>query len=312
LSTCPKEEKDSLKETVRQRGERENRKVKIWMRMTLKKGGKTMEIGNSLFLTAMASMPWCIHEGMFNTFQNILNNKMDGLNLKVSDTGLTGKSQPYIIGSTGVVAMQGTLLKRAYNMSSPSGDDRSLEDIQQNLRDFANDKAVDTILLDIESPGGSVPGVSETAALIREIKKDKPVLGVVGGLCCSAAYWIGSACTELYASETSQVGSIGVYQVHLDRTALNEKMGVKLTYVKAGKYKALGNPDSALDEEALAKMQESVNKLYSLFISGVAENRSVDSAMVEKEWADARVFFGTEAKNIGMIDDIVTIDEILG
>jgi capsid assembly protease len=299
--------------------------------MTKKRGERKMGIGNSHLISALASIPWCLRAEMFRTFETVLNNKyILGLNvtdLKNSkqDEGQL-KSNPYKnmrYGSisanssnskpkhSALIKMHGTLLKKAYTADTESGGTRTLENVQDDLREAANDPEVGAIILDIESPGGGVPGISETARLIRDINGTKPVIGLAGGYICSGAYWIGSACQELYVSESTEVGSIGVYMAHISLQKALEEEGIKVTLIKAGKNKAVGNEFFDLSESDLNVLQGTVDKIYDVFVSGVALNRGVDKKKVINEWADARIFLGQEAVDNGLVDGIASLDEIV-
>ena len=90
----------------------------------------------------------------------------------------------------------------------------------------------------------------------------------------SAAYWIGSAADEIYISgDTVNIGSIGVIATHVDYSQMDQKMGVKVTEVVAGKYKNMGSPNMALSKEAEMMMQGQVDHIYSVFVEEVAANR---------------------------------------
>ena len=275
-----------------------------------------MEIGHSHLIAALASTPWCMRAEMFKTFETVLNNKFTlGLNvtqLKQDDFGSAKKGNSASVKKgVAVVKMHGTLLKKAYCMDTASGGTRTLEDVQRDLRNAYSDPEVGGILLDIESGGGGVPGTAETARLIADIKETKPVIGLAGGYMCSGAYWIGSACSELYCSNTTEVGSIGVYQTHISMAKVLEEEGIKVTLIKAGKQKALGNQYTDLTEEDLSILQQRIDNLYNIFMSEVAGYRGVSFDKVKSEWADARLFTGEEAVRAGLVDDIATVDEIL-
>ena len=111
------------------------------------------------------------------------------------------------------------------------------------------DKSVTSIVLDVDSPGGSVYGVSELARKIYQSRGKKPIIAVANSLMASAAYWIASAADEIHVSPGAEVGSIGVIAVHVDRSENNAKEGFNVSYITAGEYKAEGNPDAPLSED---------------------------------------------------------------
>ena len=105
-------------------------------------------------------------------------------------------------------------------------------------------------MFDVDSPGGSVLGATEFARTLRAARDTKHLIAHAHYQMASAAYWIGACCHEIVASPSSMVGSIGVYSIHEDLSAALEQLGVKLTYISAGKYKVEGNDTQPLTEEA--------------------------------------------------------------
>src|SRR5574340_924681 len=114
----------------------------------------------------------------------------------------------------------------------------------------AQDPEVKHIVLDIDSGGGSVAGLADTANLIRMVHdRVKPVTTFAAGNMYSAAYWLGASAGKVYATEGSGVGSIGVIATHMERSKMLEEMGIGVNVIRAGKYKALANSVEPLSEE---------------------------------------------------------------
>src|SRR5690606_31819803 len=108
------------------------------------------------------------------------------------------------------------------------------------IRSAAADKSVSAIMLLIDSPGGSVSGTSDLADDVANAKKKKPVYAYIEDTCCSAAYWVASQCSAIYANPTAIVGSIGTYMVVADYSRMAENAGVKVHCISTGKYKGAG------------------------------------------------------------------------
>lgn len=124
------------------------------------------------------------------------------------------------------------------------------EDIHSLLESALLNSQVQTINLEIDSPGGEVLGVSELADFIYVSRTKKPIIAIVKNMACSAAYWLASACNKIIlAGQTTIVGSIGVLAIHADKTEENAKYGVKITEISTGKYKNLVSPNHALSAE---------------------------------------------------------------
>lgn len=162
------------------------------------------------------------------------------------------------------------------------------------------DSSVRAILFAIHSPGGVAAGIKELSDSIALATRVKPCAAWVDGLCASAAYWLASATGRVYAGPSSTVGSIGVLIRHMDKSGFNKTLGVVYTYVTAGSYKAVGNPDTPLSDRDRDVMQAMANQIYDMFSADVAEHMGL--AMEQREtWADGRTFLGAEAEQLGLI-----------
>lgn len=183
--------------------------------------------------------------------------------------------------------------------------------IRANLRAAVADPAVRAILLAVDSPGGEVSGIPELAAEIRAARESKPVVAVADTLAASAAYWLASQASAFYVMPSGLVGSIGVFTVHLDMSGMLEQDGVKATIVKAGEYKAEGNPYEPLSDEAKAHLQDRVDEVYQAFVGDVAAGRGVTPAVVRADYGQGRTLSAKPAKAAGMVDAIGTFDDAL-
>jgi len=187
----------------------------------------------------------------------------------------------------------------------------SIERITKALREVAADDTIGTVLLDIDSPGGTVSGMPELAAEVRTLRSAKHVVALSNSLTASAAYWLASQADEIVATPEALVGSIGVFAVHEDWSGFNEKNGVKISYISAGKYKTEGNFDEPLTDEARAHMQTIVDDAYNLFVGDVAKGRGLAPSRVRADYGEGRVLTASTAKAAGMIDRIAGADETI-
>jgi signal peptide peptidase SppA len=185
----------------------------------------------------------------------------------------------------------------------------SVEGLSQVLRDVAADDSIGTVLLNIDSPGGSVDGLPELAAQIRQLRESKHVVALANSLSASAAYWIASQADEIIATPEALVGSVGVFMMHADWSKFMDSIGIKYTYIFAGKYKVEGNPDEPLSDEARSHLQSIVNAAYDLFVADVAKGRNVSAAMVRSDYGEGRVLTAKEAKAAGLIDRVAGYNE---
>lgn len=167
------------------------------------------------------------------------------------------------------------------------------------------------IVINADSPGGTVSGTSELAAEVIAARLDGiPVVVAVDGLCCSAMYWVASQATRIVATEGSLIGCIGTYCVLEDSTAASEKQGFKYTVVGTGPYKGLG-ADGAVTDLLVSDVQREVIELNQPFLAAVARGRKTDSQTVAR-WADGRSHGAAQALQLGLIDAVSTLDAAIG
>lgn len=182
------------------------------------------------------------------------------------------------------------------------------KEIKAEIQKALDNEEVKAIFYLIYSPGGSVAGTEELAAFIKEASKKKPSCAFVDGMCCSAAYWFASATGNIFATESAQLGSIGVVLVHRDLSKIYEDWGLKYTYITAGSKKSVGASEIPLSVEDKEYLQNQVNGIYDVFLQNVAQNMGLDLDK-KTEWADGRVFLGKEALSLGLVSKIVKTKE---
>lgn len=218
------------------------------------------------------------------------------------------EDRPYdLIKTVAVLPLRGYLFKRGWGWWWGT----SFDYFSDMVRLAANDYAVDTILIDAESPGGGVNGCPDCSDVLYEVAKRKRVIMVVNDLCASACLWVGSAASEIVITQSGEMGSIGVYQMRFDYTEALKKEGIGVDIIRAGEQKAWGSPYLPMTPEERAVTQAEVDKLYDQFIAAVARNRDVDPDKVRNEWADARMFSGADAVRVGLADRVASFDQVL-
>lgn len=177
--------------------------------------------------------------------------------------------------------------------------------------DAALASPADSVVLDVDSPGGSVYGVQELGDKIYNARKIKPILAVANSMACSAAYWLGASASRFYCTPGGDVGSVGVYSVHADYSEQLKAEGVKVTVTKAGRYKAELGPYEPLTQDARDALQQSVDECYRQFVRAVARGRAVPAGHVMTEFGQGRSVSAARARSAKMIDDTATLDQVL-
>lgn len=205
-----------------------------------------------------------------------------------------------------VLPIRGPIFPRANMMTDMSG----ATSLQVAMRDFnaaiANDE-VHSILIDLASPGGQIPDVAESAALIRA--SSKPVTAYVSDVAASAAYWLASAAKEIVVSETAALGSIGVVAMIPVQEEPNAQ-GMRAFEIVSSNAPDK-RPDPRVAEQA-AGIRATLDQIEGIFIRDVARFRGVSEATVKSEFGRGGVRIGADAVRVGMADRLGTFEETIG
>jgi len=215
-------------------------------------------------------------------------------------------------GSVAVIPMTGIISHRMSMMNEISGGGGgSVQNLTAQFRQALGDTNCKAIVFDVDSPGGSVEGVVELAQEIYDARKQKPITAVCNAMACSAAYWLASAASELVCTQSGQCGSIGVFMMLQDASEALKNEGVKITLIKAGKYKAEGHPSQPLTAEAQDFLQGQVDSVYSMFVKAVAQQRGVSQSSVREGMGQGRSLLATDAVKANLADRTGTLDDVL-
>lgn len=272
-------------------------------------------------LRAFAAQPWFIDPRKAEQIVAML--EFRNANGVRAEPYRTEPAQPQPVqearGAIAIVRLYGPILPRAEALEDVSQHAALMTNFQRAFKAAANDPSVVAIVIDIDSPGGRVDLVPETAAMIRAARKEgRPIVAIADTLAASAAYWIACAADELVVSPSGEVGSIGVYVLHEDISGLLEEMGVKMTFIHEGARKVEGNPFEPLGDAAKAELQRNVRAAYDMFVADVAKGRKVPESVVRgdpekdaKHFGGGRVYPAKEAVRLGMADRVETLDELI-
>lgn len=269
-------------------------------------------------LRFVSETPWAILPSALRQIQQIVAFHASGGRLTADELAarLDAAARPRSNGSTppsgiAVLSLWGSIVPHADVMTEMSGG-TAIDTWRAQFEELAADPSIGTIVLNVDSPGGAVDLVSETAAAIREARKTTHVVAVANTMAASAAYWLSSQADDLYVSPSGQVGSIGVYMAHQDLSGMLEQEGVKMTLISAGEHKVDGNPFEPLSDETRAHLQTMVNESYRSFVADVAAGREVDVSTVEASYGQGRMFMAKQALAAGMVDGIASLDQVIG
>lgn len=257
--------------------------------------------------------PWAIKQSVLNEMQAIARGIDWQEKIKAQaceDMPRSGPEPVRIVGQAAVIAVHSVLEQRLGFLSWVFSC-TSYEVIRAQFTESLNNSQVNRIVLDIDSPGGSVFGVADLAELIFESRDKKEIVALINNCGCSAAYWLASACSKVYlASGTALSGSIGVILAHEDVSKANEAEGIKVTEIVAGKYKNMASGNNPITDAGKAHLQEVVDKIYAVFLEAVAKYRgsTVDAIL---KVAEGKEYIGQDAVNAGLADGIVSFENVV-
>lgn len=269
---------------------------------------------------AVLDTPWFIREAEGLVMSEILLARLRGDRLADEDVRVRiSEAQAAqgprrgrrIAGSVETIPVYGVIMPRANLMVEMSGA-TSVAQVRQAFREALADEAIGSIVLEFDSPGGSVDGIEEFAAEIRESRGRKPIVAVANTLAASAAYYLAAQADEVVASPSSMVGSIGVFVQHTEFSKMDEAMGVTTTIIRRPAAKAETNDSEPLPEDGRAHLQEVVDDYYDQFVTAVAKGRGVSAVDVRSGYGVGRALTAKRAKAAGLVDRIDTLDGVIG
>ena len=207
----------------------------------------------------------------------------------------------------GIISITGPLMRKPSVFMQVIGEATDFLEIEAALVQAGDDPNVKTVLLDIDSPGGTVNGTQECAAAIAELAKKKFVYAYTGGMMCSAAYWLASQANAIYSTSSASVGSIGVILAFADVSKMYENMGVKMEVLTSGKHKGAGAPGTSLTEEQRELLQARIDEMGADFRAAVtARGRKIPQDAME-----GQVFSGKGAQRVNLAGLTKGKDEVM-
>ena len=264
-----------------------------------------------------AQQAWSVHEPALQEMLQILDSPSalelgsDAIASRLGVQQLADTdSQMQIAGGVAMIPIVGVLQPKANSVSRYYGGTATSQ-VEADFRRALSDSQVRSIVLLIDSPGGSAMGNEEVARTIYEARGTKPVIAFVRGMAASAAYYLASAADKIIASPSSLIGSIGTILLHTDATKYFAEWGLKVTPITQGKHKADGNQFEPLTDQSRSTLQEFVDAHGDMFVNAVARHRSVTPKEVREQYGQGKVFLADEALRRGMIDAIGTLEEAI-
>lgn len=216
------------------------------------------------------------------------------------------------VGQIAVLPLRGVIAHHAGMEMQISGGTSTVA-FARAFDEALNTPDVSAIVIDCDSPGGTVDGVPELAARIYAARgQGKQIIAAVNAHCHSAAYWLASQCDSICITPSGEAGDIGVMTIRTDCSAMEAKEGVTRTLIKAGKFKGEGNPSFAPSDSEIAAQAQRVDGMYAMFTADVAKGRGVTQSAVQGGMGEGRSLGAKLALQAGLVDRIETFEQTLG
>jgi signal peptide peptidase SppA len=211
-----------------------------------------------------------------------------------------------VVDGIGIIDLHGPLMRQPDLISSLLFGATDMDLVTAAIAEAVARDDVKSVLLDINSPGGTVNGTPELAQAVADAAKLKTTYAFSAGQMCSAAYWIASQCDAIYATPSARVGSIGVMLPFIDSTEKFRSEGLKVEVFAAGKFKGMATPGVPLSEEQRALIQSDIEEIAAEFKTAVlARGRKIpDSAM------EGQSFSARNAQRLNLAGMVKSRDEV--
>ncbi len=211
-----------------------------------------------------------------------------------------------IVNGVAILPIHGAMMKSESKFGGCS-----TVQLRQMIRSATQDADVKTILMKIDSPGGHVAGTQELADEIWRVReRGKRIIAHIDDLGASAAYWAASQTMHITANEAGEVGSIGTIAIMVDTSGRLNRLGIQTHVVSTGKYKGVGTEGAAISADDLVYVRARVDNFNGFFYKAITRGRNL-SEKSRLAISDGQVFGSHEAKQLGLIDGVMSFDKAL-
>lgn len=227
----------------------------------------------------------------------------------ISLSRLEGSYNVRVKESVAVISVSGIIFPRNASVPSSYGAHTVLDRLAYDFDVALQSKSIKSIIMVYDTPGGEVTGISEMAEVISKGNEIKPVISYIYGMGASAGYFLAAPGREIIASNTAEVGSIGVVAEYIDTSVADEKRGINriqiVSNVSPNKRPDLNTPEGRIG------IQRVVDDLASVFVSSVAKYRGIKFEEVLSKFGQGDMLVAQQALDAGMIDRISTLDVVI-
>lgn len=254
----------------------------------------------------IAGEPWAITETALHTILEIASRENESPQAVAAKLGRNLQNTYSVTERDGVaiIPVTGPLFRYANLFTMISGAS-SYELIARDFTAALENPQIKGIILDIDSPGGEVNGVSELSNMVFAARGKKPVVAYASGDAASGAYWIASAADEIVVSETSALGSIGVVGMYQGKSGKS---------AEAVEIVSSQSPHKRLDpttDDGRSRLQIRIDSMADVFIETIARNRNVSAENVQNHYGGGDVMIGAKAVSAGLADRIGSLEGLI-
>ncbi|WP_017726571.1 signal peptide peptidase SppA [Halalkalibacterium ligniniphilum] len=182
----------------------------------------------------------------------------------------------------------------------------------EQLDQAANDASVQGIILNVNTPGGGVVESAEIHQKILAIQEanHKPIYVSMGNMAASGGYYIAAPADKIIANPQTITGSIGVIMESINVAELAENYGVQVNTIKSGPYKDIMSPTREMTEEERDILQSIIDESYDEFVRVIEEGRGLSEERV-RQLADGRIYTGSQAQEVGLVDELGSLENAI-
>lgn len=257
--------------------------------------------------------PWAILPEKLEAIAEMVDRHAQGVRLapELVEKMVADRPSPRTQGNAiGILPIFGTLHRHGDMLTEASGGSSTAR-LGHDFDRMVADPKVGSIILQVNSGGGSVYGIQELGDKIYVARGSKRIVAAVDPIAASAAVWLATAAEEVYVTPSGEMGSIGVLCIHKDISQAEESAGIKTTIVRTPARKAKTMPYEPLDSEAIAKTERDIQAYYESFVGAVARNRNVTSSIVENTFGGGEMLNAKDAQAVGLADGVMDFDAVL-
>ena len=251
--------------------------------------------------------PWAITENSLQTILEVAARENEKPEAVAAKLGRELRNTHTVIERDGVaiIPVVGPLFRYANIFTQISGAS-SYEILAKDFTTALENPDIKAIILDIDSPGGEVNGVSELAGMVFDARGKKPIVAYASGDVASGAYWLASAADKIVVSSTSSVGSIGVVGVYRKKDAKESASEIEIVSSQS--------PHRRIDpstDEGHKRLQSSIDAMADVFIATISRNRGISPEAVLDNYGGGDIFIGANAVNASMAESVGSLERII-